>query len=297
MEKIADVGVDLIIAWVEISELKEQDINAHAMDNAMFTQLKSNIEKRGALESLPLCALRNEKIEIISGHHRVRAAKLAKLQRIPALIDTSGLSRSAIVAKQLAHNALVGYDDKSIIDILSKEMIELEHIVESYIKDMKFIPISDDSAKLIDVNFYPEWREVSFLFLPETLEKFQDMVSQLKPAALAGVASYEQYERFCESLRQFKKFACVKNTGAALDLIINSMDKDVTEAELPEDEELVSISQLFGKCGVVPARIAKEMKESIKSIREKHNIPNSQGWKVIACMLGMEEAIEQEVAT
>jgi hypothetical protein len=288
MEKIADIVDGLIIAWVELSELKEQDINAHAMDNAMFTQLKSNVEKRGALESLPLCALRNERIEIISGHHRARAAKLANLQRIPVLVDTTGLSRSALVAKQLAHNALVGYDDKSVIDILSKEMIELDHVVESYIKNIDFTPIEEESAKSIDVNFYPEWRDVSFLFLPETFDKFQDMVGQVNKADLLGVVSYKQYEPFCEALRQFKKFSCVKNTGAALDLVINSMKKDIEEAQLPADEELVPLSQLFGKCGVVPEKIASEMKNRIKTIRESHDILPSQGWKVIACLLNME---------
>ena len=289
MEKITDVVNGLIIAWVEISELKEQDINAHAMDNAMFTQLQSNVEKRKALESLPLCALRNEKLEIISGHHRTRAAKLAKLNRIPALVDITGLSRSAVVAKQLAHNALVGYDDKSVIAILSKELIELDHVVESYIKNIDIVPIEDDTARAIDVNFYPEWRDVSFLFLPATFDKLQEMVSQLPPVDMLAVAGYEQYEPFCEALRRFKKFACVRNTGAALDMVINSMNSEVSEAELPEDEELVSISQLFGKCGVVPAKIAEELKGRVKAIRDTHGIPPSQGWKVIAYMLGMNE--------
>lgn len=288
MEKIADVCPGLIIAWVELSELKEQDINAHAMDNAMFTQLKNNVEKRGALESVPLCALRNEKIEIVSGHHRARAAKLANLKSIPALVDITGLSRSAVVAKQLAHNALVGYDDKSVIEILSKEMIELDHLVESYIKNIDFVPVEEESAKSIDVNFYPEWRDVSFIFLPVTFNKLEELIGQTNTTDLLGIASYEQYEPFCEALRQFKKFSCVKNTGAVLDLIINSMNKDVSEAALPEGEELVSISQLFGKCGVVPEKIANELKNRVKIIREEKGILPSQGWKVIAHLLGME---------
>jgi len=212
MEKIADISDGLMIAWVDLSELKEQDINAHAMDNAMFTQLKNNVEKRGALESTPLCALRNGKLEIISGHHRARAAKLAKLNRIPVLIDTTELSRSSVVAKQLAHNALVGYDDKSILDILSKELIELEDIVESYIKHINFISIEEDNAKSIDVNFYPEWRDISFVFIPETFDKIQNMINQLKPSDMLGVANYEQFEPFCEALRKFKKFTTYLNT-------------------------------------------------------------------------------------
>ena len=49
------------------------------MKNEMQRQLTDNIKKRGQLESLPFCALtQNEtRIEIISGHHRIRSAKEA----------------------------------------------------------------------------------------------------------------------------------------------------------------------------------------------------------------------------
>ena len=65
---------------VPLSELREQDLNVRYMKDAMFKQLVSNIRSRGNLESLPFCARVVEKIEIISGHHRARAAKAAGLK-------------------------------------------------------------------------------------------------------------------------------------------------------------------------------------------------------------------------
>src|SRR6266699_1322539 len=47
----------------------------------------------------------------ISGHHRTRAATAAGLSELFVLVDVTGLSRSQIAAKQLAHNAIEGQDN------------------------------------------------------------------------------------------------------------------------------------------------------------------------------------------
>ena len=74
-EQMLELGHGLIIAKVPLTSLREQDINARIMKNEMQKQLTDNIRKRGQLESLPFCALVDGKIEIISGHHRIRSAK------------------------------------------------------------------------------------------------------------------------------------------------------------------------------------------------------------------------------
>ena len=81
-EIIYDMGTELYIAKVQLAELKEQDINARIMKNEMQDQLTANIKNRGQLESLPLIALMGEKLEIISGHHRVKSAREAGLKEI-----------------------------------------------------------------------------------------------------------------------------------------------------------------------------------------------------------------------
>lgn len=74
-ETVADMGSGLVIAKVKLTDFREQDINARIMKTEMQKQLTDNIKKRGQLESLPFCALIDGKIEIISGHHRIRSAK------------------------------------------------------------------------------------------------------------------------------------------------------------------------------------------------------------------------------
>ena len=96
-EVIYDMGSGLVIAKVPLDKVKEQDINARIMKNEMQDQLTANIKKRGQLESLPLFVLVDGKLEIISGHHRVKSARAAEMKEIIAIVDVSGLSRSTIL--------------------------------------------------------------------------------------------------------------------------------------------------------------------------------------------------------
>lgn len=79
-EVIYDMGSGLVIAKVPLDKVKEQDINARIMKNEMQDQLTANIKKRGQLESLPLFVLVDGKLEIISGHHRVKSARAAEMK-------------------------------------------------------------------------------------------------------------------------------------------------------------------------------------------------------------------------
>ena len=114
-EKIYDMGAGLIIAKVPLDKVREQDINARIMKKEMQDQLTANIKNRGQLESLPLLVEKDGLLEIISGHHRIKSARAAELKEIIAIIDVSGLSRSKIASKQLAHNAISGFDDPSVL--------------------------------------------------------------------------------------------------------------------------------------------------------------------------------------
>lgn len=132
-EIIYDMGTELYIAKVQLAELKEQDINARIMKNEMQDQLTANIKNRGQLESLPLIALMGEKLEIISGHHRVKSAREAGLKEIIVILDKSGLTRSKAASKQLAHNAISGFDDESTLREIVKLMDNVDDMMESYI--------------------------------------------------------------------------------------------------------------------------------------------------------------------
>ena len=98
-EIIYDMGTELYIAKVQLADLKEQDINARIMKNEMQDQLTANIKNRGQLESLPLIALMGEKLEIISGHHRVKSAREAGLKEMPLRQGTKKIKHTSFGQK------------------------------------------------------------------------------------------------------------------------------------------------------------------------------------------------------
>ena len=131
-ETVADMGSGLVIAKVKLTDFREQDINARIMKTEMQKQLTDNIKKRGQLESLPFCALIDGKIEIISGHHRIRSAKdSGVLTELFVILDTTGLRRSQVAAKQLAHNAISGFDDQSTLKEIAKMIDDVDDMLES----------------------------------------------------------------------------------------------------------------------------------------------------------------------
>ena len=125
-EVIYEMGSGLVIAKVGIDRVKEQDLNARVMKNEMQDQLTANIAKRGQLESLPFLVQTENALEIISGHHRIKSARAAGLKEFIAIVDESGLSRSQIAAKQLAHNAISGFDDDSTLKEIIKMITDVD---------------------------------------------------------------------------------------------------------------------------------------------------------------------------
>ena len=79
-QRVMELGNGLELWKVHPSSLREQDVNARAMPKAMFERLAQTIGRDKRLESLPLCAKTDRGIEIISGHHRTRAATSAGVE-------------------------------------------------------------------------------------------------------------------------------------------------------------------------------------------------------------------------
>ena len=185
-EVIYDMGSGLVIAKVPLDKVKEQDINARIMKNEMQDQLTANIKKRGQLESLPLLVLVDGKLEIISGHHRVKSARAAEMKEIVAIVDVSGLSRSKIAAKQLAHNAISGFDDEIV-----KMIDDVDDMIESFVgKEIMEEPL-EQYDKMLSPAVQFDFKNVTFTFLPHQVKDMDALVKDLESKApdIVGVAS------------------------------------------------------------------------------------------------------------
>ena len=260
-ERIAKISDGLEVWRIGLDDVMEQDKNARTMAPETYERLVANIQERGELESLPLCHIstENEKPYIISGHHRIRAARSAGLKAIPVLMDTSGLTHSQVVAKQLSHNSIQGIDDRQILAELYQEMKTVEDMLASHI-DPKALELADDfkSISIEDIRVDFTGRTVVFAFLPSEIDRFKELADQVpKDTELVGTSTEEFHKTFIQTLNRVGVECEIRNVGA----MISKMTDLVSEylGEPVEDDSAVPLGSLFGT-----TTVSKETAEIIE---------------------------------
>lgn len=208
---------------VKVDDLREQDVNARVMPDTMFRRLSETIKRDARLESLPFCALTSKGLEIVSGHHRVRAARSAGVRTIWAVVDTTGLTRSQIKAKQLAHNAISGSDDPSLLAQIFAEIEDVEDMQESFVSELGDVVKVDIGEIKVDL----EPKVVYLMFVPLYYKKWQQLVATLPPAieevALADAAIES---KFREALKMVGKSYNVKAITPLVCKMIDMVEED-----------------------------------------------------------------------
>ena len=282
-EQMLELGHGLIIAKVPLTSLREQDINARIMMNEMQKQLTDNIRKRGQLESLPFCALVDGKIEIISGHHRIRSAKdSGVINEIYVILDVTGLTRSQIVAKQLAHNAISGFDDQSTLKEIVKLIDDVDDMLESYIgKDILGEPLAE-LEKLLSPTVEYDWKNIVFTFLPHQVKDLDKLVEALRSQQpdFIGACDIEQHKPFIDALAKYQEFANVKNTGAAIHAMIKGTEQLFDDLQFDDKQEWVQITSVLGS-SAIPKEAAEIITMAIKKMIESGDVNAKSKWKAI----------------
>lgn len=266
-----ELGENLEIWYTHIDNIYEQDRNAQVMPPEMLTALSKNIAKEKRLESLPFTVkrMKDDKVvfELISGHHRVRAARMANVQYIYVLADTRDLNRSKVVAKQLAHNSISGKSDEQILKEMFKEIDDVNDMFESYIDPQSlkiFVPDVAPKSEQINISF--DFKNVTFSFLDSQFKDYEELINLLVGEQTEiNLCPKEQYEKFKEVFDKTGKTADIRSSGAVMSKIIDVMRR---ENGLEHDEDSVSIVDLFGVQSV-----PRQLAEKIQSImQEKHLI-------------------------
>jgi hypothetical protein len=275
VEVVADLGNGIVVAKVDVALIREQDKNARVMKPEMARQLMENIKKRGGLESLPFCVL-TDKIEVISGHHRLTAAKEAGLKFIYVLLDVSGLNRSQIAAKQIAHNSLNGFDDQSMLKEIARLITDVDDMIESYIgKDILGEPMAEMEKLLSTIVDY-DWKEIQFVFLPHQVKKIEQLVELCaNKKEYMGVAHIDQYEKLIDTLQKYQSFSNVKNIGAAVYYMIEHATTQMEDAGFNGEEQWVTLTSLFGS-GAVPIETSQIVREAIDKMKKEGIITDKE---------------------
>lgn len=282
-EVVADMGSGLVIAKVKLADLREQDINARIMKTEMQKQLTDNIKKRKQLESLPFCALIDDRIEIISGHHRIRSAKdSGVISEIYVILDVSGLRRSQVAAKQIAHNAISGFDDQSTLKEIAKMIADVDDMLESYIgKEILEEPMAE-LEKLLSPKVEFDWKNITFTFLPHQMADMEKLISVLesvKPDFL-GVADIDQHKPFMEAITKYQQFANVKNTGAAIHAMIRGTEQLLENVGFDDSQEWTQLTTLFGSAAI-PQEAAEVIAEALKKMAEEGVVGQKNKWQAL----------------
>lgn len=215
-----EIGDGLFIRVVKIVDLREQDVNAQQMQPRHFERLTENIKARGQIESLPYCHRPNDEgpVYIVSGHHRAKAARAAGLKEIPVIIDVKEMSRSEVIARQIAHNELHGSPDEEILAQLIAEIDNVDDLLMTgldedllpTLKDATDAPLGLPHAEL-------DWRMVALTFLPSQLESFREALNMIDSQTdLVGVAKIEQFEAFAQASLQYGRRHEIKSVGTII---------------------------------------------------------------------------------
>ena len=196
-----DIGAGLEVWKVKVDDLREQDDNARAMSPQAFIQLKETVKRTNRLESLPLCAWKDDKIEIISGHHRTRAARQAGLEHCWILIDVTDMPRDFIKAKQLAHNSIQGEDNPDLLAKIFGDISDTDARIEAFMEPDLSAMATDVKLVTSDLDIMLETRPVTLLFLKpqakllkEALEALSDVEDEV------FLANREEYETLVDTI-------------------------------------------------------------------------------------------------
>jgi hypothetical protein len=230
---VMQIGEDLFIRWVDVSSLREQDINAQVMQPRHFERLTGNIRKRGMVESLPYCHQPGGTgpIEVISGHHRSRAARAAGLQQIPAIIDTRTMRRSEVIAKQIAHNELHGDPDKDVLAQLVAMIDNVDDLIATGLDEDQLPTVEPDDTKLAIPHGEFDWRSATLMFLPHQMEDFKEAITAIANGTdLVGVAPVEQFEEFAAAVYAFGRCKDVRNFTTMIALLTDLARREVEQA-------------------------------------------------------------------
>ncbi len=234
--KQLQVAPDLYVRVLPLSELHEQAVNAQVMTQRDFDRLVQNIRKRGALESMPYCSRPQDvgKVWIVSGHHRIRAARVAGLKEVPVLVDTSPQTRSEVVARQIAHNTLVGRQDEGVLRQLLGEVKTADDLLATGL-DESLLPAIGDASPLSTPQGAVEWKMVTLAFLPGQMADFKALIEALEGRQeLVGAAPIECYDAFASAMGGCARVTATRSVATVVATLTAMALAEIEAATDPE---------------------------------------------------------------
>lgn len=284
--RVLEIADGLTVEFVSIAALREQDVNAQIMQPTDMTRLTENIKHRGQIESLPYCYLDpdsdNPRVEIVSGHHRVRAARAAGLTDIPVLVDRKKMRRSELVAKQIAHNHLHGNPDEAILAQLVGMIQDVDDLLMTGLPE-NWLPVPDKANNDLAVPHADfDWQSVTLAFLPQQAFDFKEALMLIEKNAIVGVARSDQYEPFAKAAHEFGRFASISSIATTINVLTDLAVREAQELEKAGVEprgKWARTSTIVGHA--LPPDAAKVVEQAIHQVMHDHQVTPERALELI----------------
>jgi hypothetical protein len=152
---------------------------------------------------------------ILSGNHRVKAARKAGLKYV-LLLYVENITHEKQLAYQLSHNSLVGKDDANILSEIYREIQNLDIKAFSGLNDLDFIRLDDISLPSVnekDITFV----DVKYLFVQSKADDIEKVISELSKLAVDDDTKlvFGCYEEYISQLSAIKKYCNIKSNTIA----------------------------------------------------------------------------------
>lgn len=222
LERVMELYPGIGLYKVHVERCREQDKNAQVMSKETFDRLKHTIEQDGRLESLPFGFVRenpsgNTEFHIISGHHRIRASRMAGIKEIFVLAQEDDLNDDAVKAKQLAHNALVGNSDPQVLKEIYDSIRDIDYKIRSGVREEQMDKDRYKNVQVDDLSIDFEFKTVKFMFLSHQLDKLDEVAEQINSTDAVRIAPLDQFDKFTETIRELSKAENVRNIGSLIE--------------------------------------------------------------------------------
>ncbi len=217
------------IRRLPLKQLRHLETNARYMTSDQQKRLTANVQRDGGLTSLPLVWLmqdekgkpldKPERFEIVSGNHRVTSARDAGLEEIDCIVILNWISPQRRVEIQLAHNAVSGQDDLSVLEGLY-EGLSLDGKEYSGLTDGLFSSLQDLALETFNVAA-PDYQEITLSFLPGDREQFEDLLKRAakREKATFHAAHIDDFDALFDAIVQVKERDNILNSAVAIHVV------------------------------------------------------------------------------
>jgi ParB-like chromosome segregation protein Spo0J len=211
--------------------LKRRETNARYMTPAEFKRLCENIRTDGCLTSLPLCCFLDDSctdIEILSGHHRSDAAIHVGLDQIEVILITTPLDEERKTAIQLAHNAVSGQDNPTVLADMYRSL-GLDAKMFSGLTDER---LSLDKLTISGLTAGVEYEELRIAFLPEDRVRFEAALKRIgknKAIVSTHAARYTDFDAVFDAILGVKETQNIVNSGLALRVLVDLAEQRLAQ--------------------------------------------------------------------